>query len=278
MIVVPVPLRAGAARHPLLGGLLVTDAGHFSRALGHRVEREKGADTHLVILCMCGVGWVKMAGSEFVVKAGDLIWLPAGRGHTYGADEKDPWSITWVHFLGAEAGAWHAHLGKPGPLLHLPPDRLGEMKLDAVYAWLERGYGVEELIGAGIALRSALAAAAQLWRVQGSLRSAAERVAEVQSRLRSDPARHYCLRDLADGAGLSVPHFSQIFRKQTGYSPIDYLIRARIQRACRLLDGTALTVAEIAKETGYEDAYYFARSFRRVMALSPRAYRKSVKG
>jgi len=75
-----------------------------------------------------------------------------------------------------------------------------------------------------------------------------------------------------------VPHFSELFRQQTGYAPIDYLIRQRIQRACLLLDTTVSAVSKITTEVGYNDPYYFTRSFRRVMGCPPRAYRHIVKG
>jgi len=45
-----------------------------------------------------------------------------------------------------------------------------------------------------------------------------------------------------------------------------------------LLDTTALPVAAIAAEVGYEDAYYFTRCFRRVVGCPPRTYRNTQKG
>ena len=77
---------------------------------------------------------------------------------------------------------------------------------------------------------------------------------------------------------MSVTHYCAHFRKLTGFAPIDFLIRLRVRYACHLLDTTSLSVAQIAADTGYNDPYYFARCFRRVMGCSPRAYRKVPKG
>jgi len=96
--------------------------------------------------------------------------------------------------------------------------------------------------------------------------------------IRDDPARARRLEELASEAGLSVPHFSTLFRRQTGYAPIDYLIRQRVREACRLLDTTSGSISMIANAVGYQDPYYFTRMFRRIMGCSPRAYRKQLKG
>jgi transcriptional regulator GlxA family with amidase domain len=68
-----------------------------------------------------------------------------------------------------------------------------------------------------------------------------------------------------------------LFKQQTGYAPIDFLIRQRIRKACQLLDTTDASVAAIAEKVGFEDPYYFSRCFHRIMGSSPRTYRQSVK-
>jgi len=282
LVVVPEPVRRQVLRHPLLRGLLVTDAGYFPHASGHYVERQGGTSTHLLIICLGGLGWVRKPDLPITsMRAGDVVWLEARRPHAYGADELDPWTIGWVHFTGDETAAWRELLGwagKPGAIGHLPPDRLADLKLDRVYAELELGYAVPQLIAAAAALRASFCGTARTWATAAPARSAAERVTAVREQLRETIARPYRLEELAAAAGLSVPHFSQIFRRQTGHAPIDFLIRQRIRSACRLLDTTDRSVAAIATEVGYDDAYYFTRCFRRVMGCPPRAYRRIVKG
>jgi len=282
LVVLPPPVRQAALHHPLLRPLLVTDAGFFPHAAGHRVERPQGAATHLLIACLRGRGWVRDKNREQPVGPGDLVWLPANESHAYGSCLKDPWTISWAHFCGDECGHWQKQLGwaneKPFGLGHVPPDQMADLKLDHVYASLELGYALPQMIGSSVALRSFFCAALHIANTSGATRSAAERVAAVREKMRSSLARPFRLEELAAAANLSVPHFSELFRQQTGYAPIDYLIRQRIQRACLLLDTTVSAVSKIATEVGYNDPYYFTRSFRRVMGCPPRAYRHIVKG
>jgi len=282
LLVLPEPLRAAARTHPLLHGLCVTDAGYFPAAENHHVERPAGAPTSLVILCLRGTGWARVGDETCAVAAGDLVWLPDGQAHAYGAGLDDPWTIVWAHFAGREVEAWHELLGEPGPsrpfVYALPDDRLDEIALDQVYAALERGFAVRHQAAAAAALRHALSTVVQLAHTPRNGRSAHERVVVSIETLRRDWQRPHRLDELAAAANMSVAHYSALFRRQTGFAPIDFLIRLRAQHACRLLDTTELSVGEIAERVGYPDPYYFTRCFRRVMGRAPRLYRKVPKG
>jgi AraC-like DNA-binding protein len=282
MRVLPDPVVAQARRHPLLHGLYVTDAGYFPAAARHFVDRPDGAPTTLVILCLRGRGWVRTGGETREITAGDWVWLPANETHAYGAGDDDPWTIAWAHFGGEEVGAWRDLVGAAGPsspsVLALPDDRLDEIALDHVYAALERGYAVRDQVAAAAALRRALSTVAQLAITPRDMRSADERVAVSVETVRRDWQRVHRLDELATAARVSVTHYSALFRRHTGFAPIDFLIRLRVQHACRLLDTTKLPVGEIAERVGYRDPYYFTRCFRRVMGCAPRRYRKVPKG
>jgi len=281
LVVLPDPIRRTALAHPLLRGLLVTDAGYFPRAAGHRVERPQGSATHLLIACLRGQGWVRGSGGPEPVKAGDLLWLAADQAHSYGAQEEEPWTIVWAHFTGEDLPRWRQELGwaarEPFGRTQMPADRIPELGLDQAYDCLEHGYSTLHLLEAGTALRNTFCTLLRLGQGDGAARSAAERIERVRAQIAASPARQHRLPELAASAGLSVPHFSLLFRKQTGYAPIDFLIRQRIRVACRLLDTSTEGVAQIASEVGFADPYYFSRSFRRVMGIPPIEYRRRVK-
>jgi AraC-like DNA-binding protein len=88
--------------------------------------------------------------------------------------------------------------------------------------------------------------------------------------------RNVSLAEMAEQAGLSVTHFSFLFKQQTGYSPVDYFIHVKMQRACTLLTLQPKTINEIAYELGYEDPYYFSRIFKKVVGVSPNYYRATT--
>src|SRR5476649_1855116 len=99
LVVLPAAVRERVKSHPLLSGLLVTDAGIFPSAKSHFIERKYGVSTNLLIICLAGRGWVKMTeGTVQQIVPGNMVWLPANQPHAYGAIEGEPWTIEWVHF------------------------------------------------------------------------------------------------------------------------------------------------------------------------------------
>jgi AraC-like DNA-binding protein len=82
---------------------------------------------------------------------------------------------------------------------------------------------------------------------------------------------------LAEKAGYTRSHFSRLFKAQTGLSPRQYVINARIVLAKELLRGTTLSVSEVAKRAGYGDIFLFSRQFKRTAGLTPSAYRSRAR-
>lgn len=79
---------------------------------------------------------------------------------------------------------------------------------------------------------------------------------------------------LARHAGVSVSHLNLLFRTQLGRSPMQYVERLRIERACQLLRAPYARVGEVGDACGYTDLNYFARVFKRRMGLPPARWRR----
>ena len=86
------------------------------------------------------------------------------------------------------------------------------------------------------------------------------------------------LSDLADHCGLSVSHYSLLFKKRTSRTPIQYFNKLKIQKACQMLDLTDMHIKEISIRLDFEDQFYFSRVFRKEMGLPPIEYRIKKKG
>ncbi len=82
------------------------------------------------------------------------------------------------------------------------------------------------------------------------------------------------LYEIAESANLSIDHFGRQFRKHTGMSPVAWLNRIRMDKASILLRQTSMRVNEVAREVGFEDPLYFTRVFRKIVGMSPSAFRE----
>lgn len=72
------------------------------------------------------------------------------------------------------------------------------------------------------------------------------------------------LEKLAQDQFLSPTYLSKIFKEATGVSPINYLIEIRLKRAKDMLKNDNLTIKEVASAVGYQDAYHFSKSFKKL--------------
>ena len=69
-------------------------------------------------------------------------------------------------------------------------------------------------------------------------------------------------------------YMAHSFAKYTGFSPIQYLNRRRLEAACQLLRDTDLSVSDIAGSTGFSSQSYFTQAFRKFYGITPVKYRQ----
>ena len=84
------------------------------------------------------------------------------------------------------------------------------------------------------------------------------------------------LSELAQAAGMSVFHFAKLFKKSTGQSPYQYVLRRRIEIAKELLRNQAMSVLEVSARTGFVDQRHFTKVFRQKIGATPTAYRAAL--
>lgn len=86
------------------------------------------------------------------------------------------------------------------------------------------------------------------------------------------------LEGAAREAGLSCYHFLRVFSSVVGVTPHQFLVRARLRHAARLLATGGRSVTDIALDVGFGDLSNFVRCFHRAAGVSPRAFRRAASG
>jgi signal transduction histidine kinase/AraC-like DNA-binding protein len=80
--------------------------------------------------------------------------------------------------------------------------------------------------------------------------------------------------EVATAVGVSESYLSQIFHRELGVSPWDYLTRLRIRQAKELLSSTPASITAVAASVGFDDPAYFSRVFHKVVGETPHGYRR----
>ena len=282
----------GISGFPVTVRRVHTDMAHTPSHPHDLTEVEHRHDFHELIIVSRGSAVHWLEGIEFPVTAGDVFLLQGHQRH-YFHDRKDLDLINVMYdpkkvalpenelrrmpgycamfmleptYRRQHRFASRLHL-KRAPLAHV--EQLVE-EMECECAEKEPGYEVtlrakllESMVFLSRAYTEADATEAQ----------ALLRVGNVIGALENKFSKEWKLDDLVAIAHMSRSNLMRIFRQATGRSPIEYLVRLRIQHAMELLRNTDLSITEIAMAVGFSDSNYFARQFRRVLGESPRSFR-----
>lgn len=277
----PQEISAQQSQLPLLRGLWVESTGYFPNARGHLTERApEGVDFYLLIYCVDGRGWFETGGTQWSLTAGDLAIALPHTAHGYGAADDEPWTIQWAHFNGRDAAALLqlAGITTAGTVIALDQPLSLFSLFNDMLSTLQAGYSVHHLLVAAACLRHILSRLAFINTYTPPLTKQGFNIQQIIELMLNNLDKRYTLDELAGHANMARVSFSRLFRQKTGYSPVDYLIRLKVQKASALLETTELEVNEIAAMLSYQDPYYFSRLFKQFTNYSPTQYRARVRG
>ncbi len=277
LVVVPRSILGGSAQHPLLKQLLPTDAGYYPKAKGHRCARAAGSQEAIFIYCADGEGWCEIAGRSHPIKKNQLLIIPAGTPHAYGAGPAHPWTIHWFHAIGTNVPYYLERLGvtREKPVVPLGGNVRLFSLFEEVLEGLEHGFTLTHLI---YAAHSLLHLMGLILRHKDEFHygetDVRQRIAESVEFMKGHLREPLNVATLAALVNLSRSHYTTLFRRVMGYAPQSYLNHLRMQRAVQLLNTTELSVKQIGDQLGFSDQFYFSRAFKRMHNHSPSEHRR----
>lgn len=104
-----------------------------------------------------------------------------------------------------------------------------------------------------------------------------DRVLRVIAYVKDNMQHEITTEMMAGVACVTKAHLGRLFRETIGCSPIQFVLRTRIQCAQRLLVTTSRSIGAIACEVGFNDVSYFVRLFRQKIGFTPQEYREQLK-
>jgi AraC family transcriptional regulator len=114
----------------------------------------------------------------------------------------------------------------------------------------------------------------QLYR--GGLGSA--RLRKIRELIHAKMENDLSLEEMAQSVGLSTAHFARMFRKSTGQTPHQFVLRQRLERAKAMLRAPHARVLDVAVACGFKTQQHFAQVFRDLCGVSPTGYRQDFIG
>jgi len=239
---------------------------------GTYVVRRQSYNSFLLLYVVSGSGYMQLEGRNTPIGEGSLMLLDCYKPHCYGT--KTGWDILWAHFDGTQARAYYTAIAQSHNLCVFLPDPYRAMRsLEKVLHM----YRHEKRASEALVNQHIVSVLTELLTF-GSERTsdnANGNMEESITYITQNLDQPLPLEELARRAALSPFYFSRVFKRETGYTPHEYLINARVNAAKFYLKTTQHSNKEISYRCGFSSESSFCTVFKRITGTTPQTYRKS---
>ena len=246
--------------------------GHFVYEKGYSLHRDS-YDSYLVMYIQKGQLSVTTSSESAVAREGCFLLLDCYEPHAYSTDIGC--ETLWCHFDGPLARAWfQAITGQLGHVFQLADPYPALSKLTALYKQFAESTPIREPLLSKYLndiLTSFLLYSPSNIRTPDRDGYMEETISYINEHF----SEELPLEKLAAKASLSQYHFIRAFRKETGFTPHEYLVNVRINTAKYLLKNSTLSIKDICFRTGFSCESVFCSAFKKRLGLTPLEYRRS---
>lgn len=244
------------------------------------VDRPGGMEGYIMNITVRGKAWVELPDSSQVLcEKNDVMLFPPGVRHHYWRDESSEcWDHFWIYFI--PRPYWLDWLKWQGSA-----DGIGKMSITDAQGEMLKSLFTETIshFSAGNTLSESMAMNVlekiilTCFSMQDNvlLKDQDVRIKEVCRYIDTHISDDISISKLASLVCLSSSRLSHLFRQETGQTINEWKESQRVYRARNMLQNTALSVSDIARMTGYNDAFYFSKVFRKHCGISPRGFRNN---
>ena len=216
-----------------------------------------------ILITIGGAGRVAVGGQWRDAPPGHAYLTPAGATHAYHTAAGAGWQFVWMQYPARTAAL--GALDQP-MLFETDPVPFERVCHGLAYETHHRPQG--ELTDVWVGLLNQYLSRLLTEKPQDM------RLLQVWEAVQQDLRRPWTLGQMAALACTSKQHFHRLCLEAYGLSPVRQLTRLRLRRARDLLRYTADSIAAVALQVGYSDAYAFSTAFKRDSGLSPSAFRR----
>lgn len=258
----------------------VNSAGYygFDKTYHSATHRKSGRKDYMLVYTHSGRSLARFKGEEHCIEAGGIFIYQPGEEQYYGQVENDPLSCYWIHFSG---------YGIPRLFRQLNFDDRSVIRtgindwIPATFDMLirkifEKSSNNNVLLSALLLQLLHFISTKDFKQDMTSHRSKSSELVDLSlNYMYLNYNSKISVMELAEISGLSVSRYINVFKEITGFTPKEYMINIRLEKACEIISNTNLSIKEVALTTGFEDQLYFSRLFKKYKNMNPTEYRRT---
>lgn len=245
-------------------------AGHFYCDNHYHLVRDN-YDSFLILYVADGTFTFADNGNYLTAEKGDTIVLDCYRPHEYFTS--DYLESFWVHIEGVNCCDFYDEIvGQNGNIIRQNEKSRIKERIIRLFKGIERSFAESDLSLEVYKLLLELQKPVTIKAKDEIVYS--ENIRIIKEHISTHLNEKITVSNLAELAHMSPTHFSRVFKSQTGFSPYDYVVISRLNKAKEYLLTSDMSVAEIAYETGFNSEANFVYCFTNNEGVSPGKFRK----
>jgi AraC-like DNA-binding protein len=234
-------------------------------------------DHFLIHYIIKGKGFFQVGNKTYHLEKGQGFLICPDVVTYYEADKEDPWHYMWVGFNGLKAETYltQAHLNQEHPIFNGENDDefITACFYDMMATQPQQKAREVRLLGYLYLFLSDLI---ELRKNTPSLRTVENRKEEYIRRaieyIEKNFSRKVTVQELARHVRLDRSYLCSLFKEVLQLSPQGFILEYRMSKACQLMEGTSLSIGDIARSVGYEDQLLFSKMFKKIKKMTPSEY------
>ena len=241
-----------------------------------KVEKGRVLHDFHILYIIKGRGWITTAHCPRTgLRAGDAVVIFPEEWHSYAPDRETGWTEAWIDFTGDFA---HRIIEQRFFDIRQPVLRVGisdticsAFNKAFEVAYTEKPAHQQQLAGFAALIVCSLYAKAmqQPYKDDPDI----DYINLARKYMRENLSRSLSMEDVAKEVGMGYSKFRKVFRNYTGFSPAQYFINLKLEKAKDYLSNTHLSCKEIAFRVGFDSAAYFNKIFHQRHNITPLEFR-----
>lgn len=246
----------------------VTSTGYFMYEDTYVLSREN-YNSFLIMHITKGSVRIQQENISYVAKKGDTVLINCHKPHSYSS--LGELNALWFHFDGTNACAYYKELS----VLHnsvIVSKNSSEIVngIYKLYNYYKSGKKFSEAIQSAYIARILGEFFVKSWMDASDKEEIVDRVVNY---IEENYEQELSISELSKVAGLSEFYFSRLFKKYTGFTIHEYIIKTRVVNAKELLKSTNLSIREIAYQCGFSNESSLCNTFKKVTDMTPGNFR-----
>lgn len=257
--------------------IFVTSSGEMKLDKAMHTIRKNGRKDFLLLYVCDGICEFVLNGNKSIAKKGNVILYYPDEAQDYYFPAEPVTHNIWVHFSGNRCYELLDMLSIGDKRIFKPSHTA---KIEHTFIGICESFLNKDMESSVICsglLISLLGMLSEYTKEDGSKSFSKYRriINDEVMRFRFNPETEFNIAESAANCGMSITHFSRVFKGVTGEPPLKYITRIKIEKAKEMLIFTDESISNIAAAIGYPEQNYFTRLFKKNTGLTPGKFRNN---